>query len=751
MPESPSAAAKAAQRGDPMEKDAPNPPPPAAAAAADSDAMEVTKNDSSTTAASPAEQPAKSSDKPSEPASEPTKDDKTSTATTTDTPAEEKDKETLSKVSDKASPTPAVKPETASEAVKSSSQESTSATSAPKAASPTASSSAAAPAKVSTAAGNNASQSDDTKESNGKPTSTAEANKNVTAPTPNRRPVSARSTTSSSANEPMTLDQSTFGGDDLHSNGNDGPKSISANDFGPSSAGSPPLGHYSGAPLLSSGGFVNSPAGNSLAGSDGLASPAGGAFGLTGFMTHGMGFAGTPGNSNSASINALSDALNVSNTLYGSLILQQLQSGFNPQAMADLQLEAARKIEAAGGGEAPRPSTKSKPRKRTASGANKNEAHNSPAAAATGDDDDDDDGEGGNNSIVTSSARRRSRQKSSMYRGVSRCAKDGRWQARIRVGREVKYLGRYKTEIEAARRYDVAAKAYHRARAVLNFKDTDPDSYAEAAGDLGIGNDEDGDGDNNSGGRPQTVLDPPALNTGDGAPQGRGRRGAGARGRGAQQGEPSVFGQGSEDMPESLTTADLYKVQQQQKKKSRRATAVPRPRSQVNPKVRRNSLPPQSESFGAASPETYAQLMEQYKNFQMPFTSQSPTLKTSSIESNPVFQTLHAAGFLNPSHFTMGLNTSPSHLQEAGAFGSNSASPANNTSNARSPTLGVASSSTSSSSSSASDRPTQQESKDNKQAEKGKSPKTMMPSRKSSDMNNAAHGLMSLVDKQQES
>lgn len=67
--------------------------------------------------------------------------------------------------------------------------------------------------------------------------------------------------------------------------------------------------------------------------------------------------------------------------------------------------------------------------------------------------------------------KQRSRAKSSHFRGVSRCAKDGRWQARIRIGRSVKYLGRYKTEMDAAKRYDIAAKKYHGVRAVLNFSE----------------------------------------------------------------------------------------------------------------------------------------------------------------------------------------------------------------------------------------------------------------------------------------
>eukprot|EP00924_Labyrinthula_sp_SR-Ha-C_P016646 snap_masked-scaffold_6-processed-gene-10.19-mRNA-1 protein AED:1.00 eAED:1.00 QI:0/0/0/0/1/1/2/0/155 len=63
----------------------------------------------------------------------------------------------------------------------------------------------------------------------------------------------------------------------------------------------------------------------------------------------------------------------------------------------------------------------------------------------------------------------RSRVKSSQYRGVSRCSKDGRWQARIRVGDYVKYLGRFKTEEEAARAYDRGAQEFHKSKAVLNF------------------------------------------------------------------------------------------------------------------------------------------------------------------------------------------------------------------------------------------------------------------------------------------
>lgn len=68
----------------------------------------------------------------------------------------------------------------------------------------------------------------------------------------------------------------------------------------------------------------------------------------------------------------------------------------------------------------------------------------------------------------------RSKKKSSKYRGVSKCSKDGRWQARIRVGKVVKYLGRFCTQEEAAHAYDVGALKYHSAKAITNFP---PSSY----------------------------------------------------------------------------------------------------------------------------------------------------------------------------------------------------------------------------------------------------------------------------------
>lgn len=57
------------------------------------------------------------------------------------------------------------------------------------------------------------------------------------------------------------------------------------------------------------------------------------------------------------------------------------------------------------------------------------------------------------------------------YRGVHLCKSTGRWRAEIRVnGRGIK-LGRFDSREDAARAYDMAARAHHRDFAVLNFTD----------------------------------------------------------------------------------------------------------------------------------------------------------------------------------------------------------------------------------------------------------------------------------------
>jgi hypothetical protein len=94
----------------------------------------------------------------------------------------------------------------------------------------------------------------------------------------------------------------------------------------------------------------------------------------------------------------------------------------------------------------------------------KNKIKKAAAAAAAADSGQDaaaGEGEGEEN--------KKTRTLSSKYRGVSKCSKDGRWQARIRVGPTVKYLGRFKLEEDAARCYDAAAAKLHGARAQYNF------------------------------------------------------------------------------------------------------------------------------------------------------------------------------------------------------------------------------------------------------------------------------------------
>jgi len=55
------------------------------------------------------------------------------------------------------------------------------------------------------------------------------------------------------------------------------------------------------------------------------------------------------------------------------------------------------------------------------------------------------------------------------YRGVSWSKRDRIWQAFIGVNKARKYLGSYKTKLDAALAYDEAAKMYYGMFAVLNF------------------------------------------------------------------------------------------------------------------------------------------------------------------------------------------------------------------------------------------------------------------------------------------
>ena len=68
-------------------------------------------------------------------------------------------------------------------------------------------------------------------------------------------------------------------------------------------------------------------------------------------------------------------------------------------------------------------------------------------------------------------SRRNKTKTSSRFRGVSFSKRDGRWMARIEFEGKKKWIGRFKTEIEAARAYDQAARKCHGEYACLNFRE----------------------------------------------------------------------------------------------------------------------------------------------------------------------------------------------------------------------------------------------------------------------------------------
>jgi hypothetical protein len=60
-------------------------------------------------------------------------------------------------------------------------------------------------------------------------------------------------------------------------------------------------------------------------------------------------------------------------------------------------------------------------------------------------------------------------RKSSHFKGVTWHKHTGKWQARIAVNKQSKYLGVFKTEEEAAKAYDIAAIQLFNEFALLNF------------------------------------------------------------------------------------------------------------------------------------------------------------------------------------------------------------------------------------------------------------------------------------------
>ena len=65
--------------------------------------------------------------------------------------------------------------------------------------------------------------------------------------------------------------------------------------------------------------------------------------------------------------------------------------------------------------------------------------------------------------------------KSSRFKGVCWVTRDRRWLASIRVNRKTHYLGEYRSEEDAARAYDAAAREMCGEFACLNF----PEEYGE--------------------------------------------------------------------------------------------------------------------------------------------------------------------------------------------------------------------------------------------------------------------------------
>ena len=85
---------------------------------------------------------------------------------------------------------------------------------------------------------------------------------------------------------------------------------------------------------------------------------------------------------------------------------------------------------------------------------------------------DEESSEDGEPERVTTSKKRRTTvatSHTSAFRGVSCCGKDRKFQARIRDGSKVHYLGRFDNEYDAALKYDEAARSHKGDSATPNF------------------------------------------------------------------------------------------------------------------------------------------------------------------------------------------------------------------------------------------------------------------------------------------
>ena len=84
-------------------------------------------------------------------------------------------------------------------------------------------------------------------------------------------------------------------------------------------------------------------------------------------------------------------------------------------------------------------------------------------------------GKSGSSNKSYAKAKPKGKTFSSKFRGVIRRG-ESTWQAQIQVDGNTMYLGRYKSEFEAATVYDEAAKKYHGAFAVLNYDDSETEA-----------------------------------------------------------------------------------------------------------------------------------------------------------------------------------------------------------------------------------------------------------------------------------
>ena len=69
---------------------------------------------------------------------------------------------------------------------------------------------------------------------------------------------------------------------------------------------------------------------------------------------------------------------------------------------------------------------------------------------------------------VMNQYREKTKNKTSIYKGVNFCKRDGNWRVQLNIKGKNTHIGYYKTEIEAAKSYNIAVKKYRGIFARLN-------------------------------------------------------------------------------------------------------------------------------------------------------------------------------------------------------------------------------------------------------------------------------------------